>query len=623
MNSEPLKTPKRPPSTSPSSGTQFLDSHSSTTMDIFNFSLPSSKIPKLSQSVSAHSISSLDSVPELSNSNSNSSLDMLSLSTPNRAHNRGSSLTFFTPLNNNISSTSSPSINRSARANTTTGSIRPRPKNLSISRSQSGMNPFYNSSLISPTHSTSSPGSTPLQTPSQANFPDADGDSPFRLTFDENHNSGHINTVASRTFAIPKSKSFNGHSASKFPPTVINNNSHNNSNDTLIDMYKSFEQQSQNQNDSTLEFLDQFDLDNTVMEDSGSQAVNATNHQSSTGSFLGSEFNSDIFLQAADMTLKMVSSGIPSTMESSNINNNANYDSTINPNLININSSGSQTSLQQPSRITRSEGSINLASYVNNGAANQESSSASSTGSHGTPITNKADLVDHHAMHQVNPPPLLSSAPPTSHGELSHSLSHPTNLTAHLHQPHHQLVQFPQYAPPMHPSASFSHLGGLQSHNPILPNSMSTPQLLSSPHKNPDSPESLAVSGISATQVAAAALLLPEGLDESKLIIKKTKRLRKSSLSIPSTMRDPNSVNVEGITNSIAPPSATPTRKSKKNHECPLCGSRFQRPEHVKRHMRSHSSEKPFHCDQPNCTKRFNRSDNLKAHLRKIHKLQI
>lgn len=59
----------------------------------------------------------------------------------------------------------------------------------------------------------------------------------------------------------------------------------------------------------------------------------------------------------------------------------------------------------------------------------------------------------------------------------------------------------------------------------------------------------------------------------------------------------------------------------KKKHACPLCLARFQRPEHVKRHMKSHSLEKPFECNQPNCGKRFNRKDNLKAHLKKIHSL--
>ncbi|ODQ78481.1 hypothetical protein BABINDRAFT_162693 [Babjeviella inositovora NRRL Y-12698] len=59
----------------------------------------------------------------------------------------------------------------------------------------------------------------------------------------------------------------------------------------------------------------------------------------------------------------------------------------------------------------------------------------------------------------------------------------------------------------------------------------------------------------------------------------------------------------------------------KKNQECPLCKMRFLRPEHVKRHLKSHSSAKPFLCDVPDCGKRFNRKDNMKAHLRKIHGL--
>lgn len=63
--------------------------------------------------------------------------------------------------------------------------------------------------------------------------------------------------------------------------------------------------------------------------------------------------------------------------------------------------------------------------------------------------------------------------------------------------------------------------------------------------------------------------------------------------------------------------------KAKKLHNCPLCGSSFHRPEHVKRHLRAHSSEKPFQCDEPDCGKRFNRLDNMRAHLRKIHHKNI
>lgn len=55
-----------------------------------------------------------------------------------------------------------------------------------------------------------------------------------------------------------------------------------------------------------------------------------------------------------------------------------------------------------------------------------------------------------------------------------------------------------------------------------------------------------------------------------------------------------------------------------KSHVCPMtqCQRRFKRLEHLKRHMRIHTLERPFACTFPKCHKHFSRSDNLSQHMK-------
>ncbi|KAF7320510.1 Zinc finger/binuclear cluster transcriptional regulator [Mycena chlorophos] len=53
------------------------------------------------------------------------------------------------------------------------------------------------------------------------------------------------------------------------------------------------------------------------------------------------------------------------------------------------------------------------------------------------------------------------------------------------------------------------------------------------------------------------------------------------------------------------------------DHKCPVCQATFTRPQHVARHMRSHTGDRPYKC--VHCGDQFARSDLLSRHVNKCH----
>ena len=70
-------------------------------------------------------------------------------------------------------------------------------------------------------------------------------------------------------------------------------------------------------------------------------------------------------------------------------------------------------------------------------------------------------------------------------------------------------------------------------------------------------------------------------------------------------------------------PAMTPSNSGANNaaatdekpYVCETCEKCFRRMEHLRRHMKTHTMERPYPCTVEGCERRFSRTDNLKAHI--------
>ncbi|CAJ2509278.1 Uu.00g143040.m01.CDS01 [Anthostomella pinea] len=123
------------------------------------------------------------------------------------------------------------------------------------------------------------------------------------------------------------------------------------------------------------------------------------------------------------------------------------------------------------------------------------------------------------------------------------------------------------------------------------------------------------------------AVQIPESIDERKPLQRDdSHRSRKScggSEDVDMDESDGEGHGDDGVASDDESVNADGTRSNKKKKsqrfyctDYPPCNLSFTRSEHLARHIRKHTGERPFQC---HCSRRFSRLDNLRQHAQTVH----
>ncbi|KAK3367767.1 hypothetical protein B0H63DRAFT_86047 [Podospora didyma] len=113
---------------------------------------------------------------------------------------------------------------------------------------------------------------------------------------------------------------------------------------------------------------------------------------------------------------------------------------------------------------------------------------------------------------------------------------------------------------------------------------------------------------------------VPEPSEQNNLKRGNSLHSRKSKDSDDMDMDDSDGEGIEGSDDESVNADGTKSKKKKSQRffctDYPPCHLSFTRSEHLARHIRKHTGERPFQC---HCSRRFSRLDNLRQHAQTVH----